>query len=116
MYWVIEDYLKKYEFTPFAEHLKLSTELAPDFAFTKPTAKSEIKINLAELPRTPISIVIPCFNEELSLPYLANTLQSVQDSLADTYSPQFIFVDDCSTDCASGLILYSCGYDIACAV
>ena len=98
MYWVIEDYLKKYEFTPFAEHLKLSTKLDPDFAFTQPTAKPAVQINLAEPPKIPISIVIPCYNEELSLPYLANTLQSVQESLADNYSPQFIFVDDCSTD------------------
>lgn len=98
MYWVIEDYLKKYDFTPFAEHLKLNTELASDFAFTKPIARPSIKINLANPPKTPVSIVIPCFNEELSLPYLANTLQSVEESLADKYSPQFIFVDDCSTD------------------
>ena len=98
MYWVIEDYLKKYNFTPFAEHLKLNTELASDFAFTKPIARPSIKINLANPPKTPVSIVIPCFNEELSLPYLANTLQSVEESLADKYSPQFIFVDDCSTD------------------
>ena len=98
MYWVIEDYLKKYNFTPFAEHLKLNTALASDFAFTKPIARPAIKINLAEPPKIPVSIVIPCFNEELSLPYLANTLQSVQESLADKYSPQFIFVDDCSTD------------------
>ncbi len=98
MYWVIEDYLKKYEFTPFAEHLKLSTKLASDFAFKQPAQILPTKINVAASSKTPVSIVIPCFNEELSLPYLSNTLQSVQESLAEKYAAQFIFVDDCSTD------------------
>jgi glycosyltransferase involved in cell wall biosynthesis len=47
---------------------------------------------------TPISIVIPCFNEELTLPYLANTLRSVEQTLASEYKVRFIFVDDCSAD------------------
>jgi polysaccharide deacetylase family protein (PEP-CTERM system associated) len=53
----------------------------------------------AALPalRTPVSVVIPCFNEELILPYLANTLTSVREQLSQ-YDLTFIFVDDQSTD------------------
>jgi hypothetical protein len=46
---------------------------------------------------TPVTVVVPCFNEELILPYLANTLASVESQISD-YSFTFIFVDDRSTD------------------
>jgi polysaccharide deacetylase family protein (PEP-CTERM system associated) len=46
---------------------------------------------------TPVTVVIPCYNEELILPYLANTLASVETELTD-YHITFIFVDDHSTD------------------
>ena len=42
--------------------------------------------------------MVPCFNEELILPYLANTLRTVQTALQDDYELRFIFVDDCSND------------------
>ncbi|MCA9047911.1 MAG: glycosyltransferase [Planctomycetaceae bacterium] len=47
---------------------------------------------------TPVTLVIPCFNEESSLTYLANTLTSVIETLADRYAPRILFVDDCSSD------------------
>ena len=43
-------------------------------------------------------MVIPCFNEELIIPYLNNTLKSVERTLRSTYDLQFIFVDDGSSD------------------
>jgi len=56
-------------------------------------------VDSAGLPavRTPVSIVIPCYNEELILPYLSNTLASVREQFAQ-YALTFIFVDDHSTD------------------
>ncbi len=97
MSWVIEDYLRKYSFSSFAEYLSLDTELALG------TAKSVKKplplaINAPAIDKVPISITIPCFNEEATLPYLANTLLSVEETLGEIYKPTFIFVDDCSTD------------------
>jgi polysaccharide deacetylase family protein (PEP-CTERM system associated) len=47
--------------------------------------------------RTPVSVVIPVYNEELILPYLANTLASVEAHLT-AYAFTFIFVDDHSSD------------------
>src|SRR5699024_9050136 len=47
--------------------------------------------------RVPVSVVVPCYNEELILPYLFNTLKSVEETLRD-YDFRFVFVDDCSTD------------------
>ena len=99
MYWVIEDYLRKYRFTSFADHLSLDTK--PDPVLVKSSAiksREVIKRSSPEINKTPISIIIPCFNEESSLPYLANTLSSVEETLSDKYKPSFVFVDDCSTD------------------
>ena len=45
----------------------------------------------------PVTVVIPCYNEELILPYLANTLASVEAELTE-YHITFVFVDDDSTD------------------
>jgi glycosyltransferase involved in cell wall biosynthesis len=45
-----------------------------------------------------VSIVVPCFNEELVLPYLANTLRRVEEKLSQEYELYFIFVDDGSSD------------------
>lgn len=47
---------------------------------------------------TPITIVIPCYNEEVTVKYLANTLGSVYQLLSKKYAPTFLFVDDCSSD------------------
>jgi glycosyltransferase involved in cell wall biosynthesis len=46
----------------------------------------------------PVTLVVPCYNEEQSLRYLSNTLESVVRKLGDQYSLQVLFVDDCSTD------------------
>ncbi len=47
---------------------------------------------------TRATIVIPCFNEEDSLPYLARTLERVEYELAPNIAPTFLFVDDFSRD------------------
>ncbi|HYL06379.1 MAG TPA: glycosyltransferase family 2 protein [Thermoanaerobaculia bacterium] len=48
--------------------------------------------------RQPVTVVVPCFNEELTLPYLANTLRSVEAALDAHYDLRFVFVDDGSCD------------------
>ena len=48
--------------------------------------------------RERVTLVVPCYNEEHSLPYLANTLRSVREALARKYEIEAIFVDDHSSD------------------
>ncbi len=48
--------------------------------------------------RVAATVVVPCYNEELILPYLANTLKSVEGRLGDRYDLRFVFVDDASMD------------------
>jgi hypothetical protein len=47
---------------------------------------------------TPVSLVVPCYNEEPTVKYLANTLKNVRERLGDRFDLRFVFVDDGSTD------------------
>ncbi len=95
---LVRAYLGRYQFQSIARHLGLSLdEQVP--AAARPTATPVV----AALPprrtdRVPVSVVIPCYNEELVLPYLRNTLASVETELADDYDVSFVFVDDASRD------------------
>jgi glycosyltransferase involved in cell wall biosynthesis len=44
------------------------------------------------------SVVVPCFNEGTTLPYLAASLLATQAALAEKCRFEFLFVDDGSTD------------------
>jgi polysaccharide deacetylase family protein (PEP-CTERM system associated) len=119
MSWVLEDYFKKYKFTGIARYLGLAqpahsapgsseqqaAELEarverrrPLLIATPQVSRPTPAADGAHAARTPVTIVVPCFNEESILPYLANTLKSVEATLASDYELHFIFVDDCSTD------------------
>jgi hypothetical protein len=107
MGWVLEDYFARYPFTSIARYLGLHTEkLAERNGAAAPTAPDlHISATAASAPivptagkRPPVSIVVPCFNEELILPYLANTLKSVRATLGSRYDLRFVFVDDGSRD------------------
>lgn len=123
MAWVLEDYFKKYRFVGMADYLGLSRhaldvaqvagsvgaeDTPPDVDRRRPvltiSSQPVMPEDAHEAPgaaprtRTPVSIVIPCYNEELILPYLSNTLKSVEAALEDDYELRFIFVDDSSTD------------------
>jgi polysaccharide deacetylase family protein (PEP-CTERM system associated) len=114
---IIEDYLKRYSFVGMGDYLGLnfrqenalhSSEAAQ--AESNPQPRESLRLagsagNPTEISnissskrRQPVSIVVPCFNEELVLPYLSNTLKSVEQMLESDYELQFIFVDDSSTD------------------
>jgi polysaccharide deacetylase family protein (PEP-CTERM system associated) len=48
--------------------------------------------------RLPVSIIIPCFNEEDSIGYLSRSLEGLKAELEPLYDVQFILVDDGSSD------------------
>jgi polysaccharide deacetylase family protein (PEP-CTERM system associated) len=96
---MIREYLGRYSFQSVADHLKLSQ---------KPTTRAEsgvsssIRVPAAQAPArsdpTPVTVVIPCYNEEHTLSYLANTLREVSGVLEPDYRVSFVFVDDGSQD------------------
>ncbi len=47
---------------------------------------------------TPVTVVIPCYNEESTLPYLEKSLAELEDAAVGTVSFSFVLVDDCSKD------------------
>ena len=117
MRWVLEDYLSQYRFGTIAEGLHLecggstppsiqeqSNRIVPERLTTadsltlrreQPVTRMEGGV---EPPHSKVTIIIPCYNEEASLPYLAKTLEQVEFALAPRYAPQFLFVDDGSKD------------------
>lgn len=100
MEWVIKEYLEKYSFTSGAEFLGIEKELRiTNYELREEKPLAEIRNPKSEIQNQPVSVVIPCFNEEPTLPYLANSLQSLEADLASGgYAPNFIFVDDNSSD------------------
>lgn len=99
MEWILKENLQKYNFTNAADFLGLKKELR----ITNYELQNQIREIKSQKPKTkdqrPITIVIPCYNEEASLPYLANTLKSVEKNLSEKgFQPNFIFIDDKSKD------------------
>jgi glycosyltransferase involved in cell wall biosynthesis len=66
--------------------------------------------------RTAVSVVVPCYNEQESLPYLANTLRGVVCKFEDRYRFSFVFVDDCSTDLTWQTLQSIFGADESCTL
>jgi polysaccharide deacetylase family protein (PEP-CTERM system associated) len=93
---IVRYYLERYRFGGIAEYLGLSH--ARGRTLPDAVQRDDPSGVHFDESRMPVSIVIPCFNEELILPYLANTLKSVERALCGRYDLRFIFVDDGSTD------------------
>ena len=99
MEWILHENLALYECTGVAEYLGLadSLKLAECERIVEPASITVSPTRAAEL--TPVSIVVPCYNEQESLPYLAKTLTSVEKRLNDIgFRSELIFVDDKSQD------------------
>ncbi len=99
MEWVLKEYLKRYDFVGGAEFLNLKDELLiTNYELQNKETVLEIQNPKSKI-QNPVTIVIPCYNEEAALPYLSNTLRSVEAKLAEKdYQTNFIFVDDRSKD------------------
>jgi polysaccharide deacetylase family protein (PEP-CTERM system associated) len=99
MEWILNENLSLFDWTSGADLLGLGSE--PN-ATPKRHVGRDSEVLIDSRPRrsaTAVSIVIPCYNEAESLPYLGNTLRTVEKDLKKHgYQPNFIFVDDRSTD------------------
>ena len=103
---IVRYYLGNYKFTGLGERLGLNSdepglEYSPSAASASaipPEGLDIIGRQGDEEERVTVSVVVPCFNEELILPYLNNTLTGVESGLGPDYDLRFIFVDDGSAD------------------
>jgi polysaccharide deacetylase family protein (PEP-CTERM system associated) len=91
---------RQLSFGSIASHLGAPLESVACAAVTvaPPVAVPTGELAPAGAQVEPVTVVVPCFNEESSLPYLANTLAQVREELAARYALRFVFVDDGSTD------------------
>ena len=99
----LDYFLDRYQFTGAANYLGLSTDPAEigERHYAKRDSRIAFAIPNDEPPpgdRKPVTIVCPCYNEELILPYLSNTLASVEARLSRDYQITFALVDDGSKD------------------
>jgi polysaccharide deacetylase family protein (PEP-CTERM system associated) len=116
---LVRGYLERYRFTSVAEYFELeqATPVAEPVAGGPGEARVPRRAGLrAEDTLTAVSVVIPCYNEQQSLPYLANTLRSVVAEMADRYRLDFVFIDDCSTDLSWQTLETTFGRDPRCTL
>jgi polysaccharide deacetylase family protein (PEP-CTERM system associated) len=99
---ILGDYLKRYKFGTVASYLELPVQEERAVVRTTKTTEPALRVDDAapavDKVKTPITIVIPCFNEENSLTYLANTLKGLSRRLDSSYDVNFTFLDDGSRD------------------
>jgi len=99
---ILSYYLERYRFTAISDYLGVGTAL-PDQAEGADDASLDLALPSpvvapAEETRETVTVVVPCYNEELVLPYLANTLEQVALTVESNYRLNFLFVDDGSVD------------------
>ncbi|HEV7644405.1 MAG TPA: glycosyltransferase [Pyrinomonadaceae bacterium] len=98
MEWVIKEYFRRYDFVCGAQYLGVKEQAKALEAKPGPAIEKIVVSGKTSKARIPVTVVIPCYNEEPTLPYLANTLRSVEQELSEKYAANFIFVDDKSSD------------------
>jgi polysaccharide deacetylase family protein (PEP-CTERM system associated) len=98
MEWILNENLSVYNCVGTAEFLGIKQTQGRRRRDTAQNGSVSRSSKVTAAP-TPVSIVIPCYNEVESLPYLANTIRSLRKELRGIgYEPVVIFVDDGSTD------------------
>ena len=101
MEWILHENLALYENVGIADHLQIKQQYQKPEPSRTTLEREPISEHNSETAgrKTDVTIVIPCYNEQEALPYLANTLRSVETRLASGgYAANFVFVDDKSTD------------------
>jgi polysaccharide deacetylase family protein (PEP-CTERM system associated) len=93
--------VSRHRFTSIADYLKLPPEAATSHLASASASAERSAARVEVQPRrvpTPVTCVVPCYNEQATLPYLARTLDLLRAETAHDIRLSFIFVDDGSTD------------------
>jgi hypothetical protein len=106
----LSEYLTRYRFVGVANYLKLPQPPADDIIAITETPTPARAVTDSCLPllepgatneqavKEPVTIVVPLYNEELLVPYMAKTLDQVAKFLGKRYQLKFSLVDDGSSD------------------
>ncbi len=111
---LLPQYLQSMRFTSIAAHATLEgsplaalnqqprraapTLARPALSRISVKAPATVSESLRPVVRAPVTLVIPCYNEEAALPYLHRTLQPLRHVLSTNWDLKIVFVDDCSRD------------------
>jgi polysaccharide deacetylase family protein (PEP-CTERM system associated) len=97
---MLRHYLERYAFESIADRLDIPVEAPATVGEPTTSARATLAASASQAPggSQAVSVVVPCFNEEAALPYLANALAQVTRELAGPYDLRFLFVDDGSSD------------------
>jgi polysaccharide deacetylase family protein (PEP-CTERM system associated) len=123
----LREYLTRYRFTSISQHLGIEAAHEPR------TERPEMEVVLSASVRAPhrpkpeargtrersapaVSVVVPCYNEETTLPYLSNVLDQVANKLSDRYALHLIFVNDGSTDQTGAVLDHLFGHRPDCRI
>ena len=95
---VMDDLLARFKFASISEYLDLPVVAAAPVPATHRESQSwACNVNVSHA-RTPVSVIIPCFNEEEGIPFLANNLAALKSELSNQFEIEFVLVDDGSKD------------------
>ncbi len=97
---MMNDLLGRFQFTSIANYLELPILTATLPAVTVASGEGHhifTQTNVSHA-RTPISVIVPCFNEEEGIPFLANNLASLRNDLSAQFDTEFLLIDDGSED------------------
>lgn len=95
---MMNDLLNRFRFTSIANYLELPVPETLSRPISKPEPSLSISASRQQPARIPISVIVPCFNEEEGIPFLASNLESLKTDLQSQYQVQFVIVDDGSKD------------------
>lgn len=102
--WVLEDYLRRYEFQGIADYLGIAHD-APPAPPSDPGAPASVPARegraASEPPGPdlrPVTLVVPIYNEAQNISYLRRTLADFRRRLRHAYRMHLVLVDDRSTD------------------
>jgi polysaccharide deacetylase family protein (PEP-CTERM system associated) len=95
---MMDDLLRRFQFTSISNYLDLpvpEAAAAPVVSSENYQPASQPAVSHA---RTPISVIVPCFNEAEGIAFLANNLAALRNELAAQFDTEFVLVDDGSSD------------------
>lgn len=89
--------LDRYSFSSIRTHLGLVPRavVATSAAASVEGGKARV---VRDRERRPITIVVPCYQEADTIPYLANTLRTFESEHEDEFAFSYVLVDDGSSD------------------
>jgi polysaccharide deacetylase family protein (PEP-CTERM system associated) len=115
--WCLRHYMSRHRFGPARDWLQLASQTLG--APATPAAAAAAPLPPPPILRpggAPVTLVVPCYNEERVLRYLRNTLAELAQHLAGRWSLQCVFVDDGSSDATYAQLLEHFGREPGCQV